>query len=162
MTIAPTATTTCNTELALDPWTFDAPKPAHYGPGASQDDRIPFDAPVQQAMPAAYRAMDATELDRRIQAARATLGERLLILGHHYQRDEIIQYADLRGDSFKLSELAAQRAVADYIVFCGVHFMAESADVLAQPHQQVILPNMAAGCSMADMAHPDDVLDALD
>ena len=153
-------TATCSPDLALNPWAFDAPKPAHYGPGASQNDLIPFDAPVQQAMPAAYRAMSADELDARIRHAKAVLGEKLLILGHHYQRDEIIQYADLRGDSFKLSELAAQRTVADYIVFCGVHFMAESADVLAQPHQQVILPNMAAGCSMADMAHPDDVLNA--
>jgi quinolinate synthase len=78
----------------------------------------------------------------------------------HYQRDEVIRHADLRGDSFKLSQQAAERSSADYIVFCGVHFMAESADVLAQPHQQVILPNMAAGCSMADMADTDDVLDA--
>ena len=153
---------TCSPELALQPWNFDAPKPAHYGPGASQADVIPFNAPVQQALPVAYRAMDAAELDRRIQAARRALGTRLLILGHHYQRDEIIKYADLRGDSFKLSELAAARPEADYIVFCGVHFMAESADTLAQPHQQVILPNMAAGCSMADMAHIDDILDAWD
>ncbi|KAB8145172.1 quinolinate synthase NadA [Chloroflexia bacterium SDU3-3] len=153
---------TCSPELELQPWNFDAPKAPQYGPGASQEDTIPLDAPVQQQMPASYRAMDAAELDRRIRQAKAILGEKLLILGHHYQRDEIIQYADLRGDSFKLSELAAARSQADYILFCGVHFMAESADVLAQPHQQVILPNMAAGCSMADMAHPDDVLNAWD
>ncbi|MBC8162605.1 MAG: quinolinate synthase NadA [Roseiflexaceae bacterium] len=151
---------TCSSELRQQPWSFDAPLPPIYGPGASQEDTIPLDAPVQQQLPAQYRAMSPAQLDARIRNAKAALGERLLILGHHYQRDEIIQYADLRGDSFKLSELAAQRAVADYIVFCGVHFMAESADVLCQPHQQVILPNMAAGCSMADMAHPDDVLNA--
>src|SRR6516165_4550199 len=96
--------------------------------------------------------MDAAELDLRIAAARATLGERLVILGHHYQRDEIIRYADFRGDSFKLAQLAAARPQADYIVFCGVHFMAESADILSAAHQKVILPNPAAGCSMADMA----------
>jgi quinolinate synthase len=81
----------------------------------------------------------------------------LVILGHHYQRDEVIQFADFRGDSFKLSRQAASRGEADYILFCGVHFMAESADILAQPHQQVILPNLEAGCSMADMAKQDDV-----
>ena len=75
-----------------------------------------------------------------------------MILGHHYQRDEIIRWADFRGDSFKLSQQAAARRDADYIVFCGVHFMAESADILAADHQRVILPNLAAGCSMADMA----------
>ncbi|HEY0607517.1 MAG TPA: quinolinate synthase NadA [Herpetosiphonaceae bacterium] len=163
MTTLPTPSlSTCSPQLTLDPWHFDAPLPPHYGPGASQSDTIPLSAPTQQALPAEYRAMDQAELDRRIRRAKAELGERLLILGHHYQRDEIIQYADLRGDSFKLSELAAARPQADYIVFCGVHFMAESADILAQLHQQVILPNMAAGCSMADMAHEDDVLDAWD
>ena len=101
--------------------------------------------------------MSGEELDRRIAAARATLGERLVILGHHYQRDEIIQYADFRGDSFKLAQLAAARPQADYIVFCGVHFMAESADILSGPHQKVILPNPAAGCSMADMANIAEV-----
>ncbi len=153
---------TCSPELAAPPWSFDAPMPPHYGPGASQDDTIPLGAPVQRLLPAEYRRMQPDELDARIRRARATLGERLLILGHHYQRDEIIRYADLRGDSFKLSQEAAQRPEADYLVFCGVHFMAESADILAQPHQQVILPNMAAGCSMADMAATDDVLDAWD
>lgn len=153
---------TCSPQLELQPWAFDAPQLPLYGPGASQDDAIPSTAPVQQQLPQAYRAMDAAELDRRIRGAKAELGSKLLILGHHYQRDEIIQYADLRGDSFKLSEQAASRGEADFIVFCGVHFMAESADVLAQAHQQVILPNMAAGCSMADMAHIDDILNAWD
>jgi quinolinate synthase len=101
--------------------------------------------------------MPQEELDRRIAAARAALGERLVILGHHYQRDEIIQYADARGDSFKLAQFAAARPEADYIVFCGVHFMAESADILSGPHQRVILPNPAAGCSMADMANIAEV-----
>lgn len=154
--------TTCNSQLTLPPWQLDAPLPAHYGPGASQNDTIPVTAPVQRALPAEYRALDATALDQRIRAVKAALGQRLLILGHHYQRDEIICYADLRGDSFKLSQEAAARPEADYLVFCGVHFMAESADILAQPGQQVVLPNMAAGCSMADMAHTDDVLDAWD
>ena len=108
-------------------------------------------------IPQEYALMDAGELDRRIAAARATLGERLVILGHHYQRDEIIRYADARGDSFKLAQFAAARPEADYIVFCGVHFMAESADILSGAQQQVILPNPAAGCSMADMANIAEV-----
>ncbi len=90
-------------------------------------------------------------LDERIGAAKARLGSELLILGHHYQRDEVIKFADLSGDSLKLSQQAAV-SDASYIVFCGVHFMAESADILRQSHQQVILPDLAAGCSMADMA----------
>jgi quinolinate synthase len=108
-------------------------------------------------IPTFYAEMDGEELDRRIAAAKATLGEHLVILGHHYQRDEIIKYADYRGDSFKLAQLAAARPQADYIVFCGVHFMAESADILSGPHQKVILPNPAAGCSMADMANIAEV-----
>ena len=108
-------------------------------------------------IPRYYAEMSGEELAQRITAAKETLGERLVILGHHYQRDEIIKYADLRGDSFKLAQLAAARPQADYIVFCGVHFMAESADILSAPHQQVILPNPAAGCSMADMANIAEV-----
>jgi quinolinate synthase len=104
------------------------------------------------SIPRHYAEMSGEELDRRIGAARAALGERLVILGHHYQRDEIIKYADYRGDSFKLAQLAAARPQADYIVFCGVHFMAESADILRRAHQAVILPDLNAGCSMADMA----------
>ena len=113
-------------------------------------------------IPQFYAEMDGEELDRRISAARAALGKRLVILGHHYQRDEIIKYADYRGDSFKLAQLAAARPEADYIVFCGVHFMAESADVLSGPHQKVILPNPAAGCSMADMANIAEVEECWD
>jgi quinolinate synthase len=108
-------------------------------------------------IPTFYAEMSGEELDRRITAAKAELGSRLVILGHHYQRDEIIRYADYRGDSFKLAQLAAARPEADYIVFCGVHFMAESADILSGPHQKVILPNPAAGCSMADMANIAEV-----
>lgn len=134
----------------------------------SQDTRIlPLLTPQTRAkhdlskrndvIPQSYAEMEGDELDRRIMLARATLGERLLILGHHYQRDEIIKYADYRGDSFKLAQLAAARPQADYIVFCGVHFMAESADILSAAHQRVILPNPAAGCSMADMANIAEV-----
>ena len=106
----------------------------------------------RQPLPDRYRGLDDEEMDRRIAAARAALGERLLILGHHYQRDEVIRFADYVGDSFKLSRYCRTRPEADFVVFCGVHFMAESADVLCAPHQRVILPDLAAGCSMADMA----------
>jgi quinolinate synthase len=92
------------------------------------------------------------DLVERARAAKAALGEDLFILGHHYQRDEVIQFADVTGDSFKLAQQAAARPEAEYIVFCGVHFMAESADILTGDHQNVILPDLAAGCSMADMA----------
>ena len=85
-----------------------------------------------------------------------------MILGHHYQRDEVIRFADYTGDSFKLSREVAKHPTAEYIVFCGVHFMAESADVLALPHQKVILPDLAAGCSMADMAPADELRDLLE
>ena len=105
----------------------------------------------RQALPEKYLGLSDEEMMRRIAAARATLGDRLVILGHHYQRDEVIRFADYTGDSFRLARQIAQRPEADYIVFCGVHFMAESADVLCAPHQQVILPDLAAGCSMADM-----------
>ncbi|MBF0162357.1 MAG: quinolinate synthase NadA [Magnetococcales bacterium] len=92
------------------------------------------------------------ELEARIQAAKRELGGRCLILGHHYQRQEVYRFADLTGDSLKLARLASQRTEAEYIVFCGVHFMAEVADILSAPRQTVILPDLAAGCSMADMA----------
>ena len=109
-----------------------------------------------------YVALDAETIRERTWAAKRTLGRRAVILGHHYQRESIIEFADFRGDSFKLSQLAAAQAEARHIVFCGVHFMAESADVLAQPHQTVILPDVKAGCSMADMASLEDVEDAWD
>src|SRR4051812_33176271 len=98
----------------------------------------------------------------RAAAAKEALGERVFVLGHHYQRDEVIQFADVTGDSFKLARDAAGRPDAPYIVFCGVHFMAESADILTGDHQQVILPDLAAGCSMADMARINQVEDAWD
>ena len=107
-----------------------------------------------------FVALDADTIRRRTWAAKRTLGRRTVILGHHYQRESIIEFADFRGDSFKLSQQAAAQGAASFIVFCGVHFMAESADVLAQPHQTVILPDLKAGCSMADMASLDDVEDA--
>lgn len=109
-----------------------------------------------------YVALDADTIRERTWAAKRRLGERCVILGHHYQREAIIEFADFRGDSFKLSQLAAAQPDAEFIVFCGVHFMAESADVLAQKHQTVILPDLKAGCSMADMATLDDVEDAWD
>ncbi len=104
-----------------------------------------------------YTGLGAEEIGERIEEARRELGERLVILGHHYQRDDVIRHADLTGDSFRLADLASRRPEAEYLVFCGVHFMAESADVLSAPHQQVILPDLAAGCSMADMAQLDQV-----
>jgi quinolinate synthase len=111
----------------------------------------------QKDIPEEYWSLGGEELRERIAAARAKLGTRCVVLGHHYQREDIIQFADYRGDSFNLSLWAAEQQDVEYIVFCGVHFMAESADILSAPHQKVILPNMSAGCSMADMADPEDV-----
>jgi quinolinate synthase len=102
------------------------------------------------------------DLVARARAAKERLGEKVFVLGHHYQRDEVIQFADVTGDSFKLARDAAARPEAEYIVFCGVHFMAESADILTSPDQQVVLPDLAAGCSMADMARLAQVEDAWD
>ena len=102
------------------------------------------------------------DLVERARKAKAALGDRVFVLGHHYQRDEVIQFADVTGDSFKLARDAAARPEAEYIVFCGVHFMAESADILTGPDQKVILPDLAAGCSMADMARISQVEDAWD
>jgi len=99
-------------------------------------------------------------LAERARAAKAALGDRVFVLGHHYQRDEVIEFADVTGDSFKLAREAAARPDAEYIVFCGVHFMAESADILTSDSQQVVLPDLAAGCSMADMAAIDQVEEA--
>ena len=111
----------------------------------------------RQPLPERYLGLSDDEMDERIGAAKRTLGERVVILGHHYQRDEVIKFADYTGDSLKLSRAAASRGRAEYIVFCGVHFMAESADILRGPHQKVVLPDLAAGCSMADMAAPDQL-----
>jgi quinolinate synthase len=112
---------------------------------------------MQAPLPDRYTLATLAELDEWIADAKAALGERVLILGHHYQRDEVIKWADARGDSFKLARFAADNASATDIVFCGVHFMAESADVLTGDHQRVILPDLNAGCSMADMADLDQV-----
>jgi quinolinate synthase len=111
----------------------------------------------RQPLPERYLGLSDEEMATRIAAARAQLGDRLVILGHHYQRDEVIRFADYTGDSFKLAREIARHPEAEFIVFCGVHFMAESADILGLPHQQVILPDLAAGCSMADMAAPDQL-----
>ncbi len=112
---------------------------------------------IQRPIPEHYLRAELDDLHARIGAAKEALGERLFILGHHYQRDEIIRWADARGDSYRLSVLAQQRPDAAYIVFCGVHFMAESADILTTDEQVVILPDLNAGCSMADMADIDQV-----
>ncbi len=126
------------------------------GRGADADSERGVDCPGE--LPP---ASDPHLVDRA-RTAREQLGDRAFVLGHHYQRDEVIQFADVTGDSFKLARDAAARPQAEYIVFCGVHFMAESADILTTPQQQVILPDLAAGCSMADMADHQQVLDAWD
>ena len=146
--------------------------------------------PFQEPLPDEYRTLAECDVLARIAARKAELGSRLVILGHHYQADDVVRFADFTGDSFRLSRLAAQAglmggmaatavssqpwgeevtagkgsqvAPAEFIVFCGVHFMAESADILAQPHQKVILPDLSAGCSMADMADIDDVVEAFE
>lgn len=146
---------TCGTELADDPWAIDT-KPG-YGPGASVEDAIPGSAPRQGPLPARYTDASDEQLDEWITAAKEELGERVRILGHFYQRDEIVKYADFVGDSFMLAQAAKQHPEAESFVFCGVHFMAETADILSGPEQSVILPNLAAGCSMADMATIEQV-----
>ena len=113
-----------------------------------------------QKIPSEYLHYTAEQLDERVAQVRKKLGTQVTILGHHYQREEIIKYADFQGDSFLLSQEAASRSGAEYIVFCGVHFMAETASILSGSHQKVILPNITAGCSMADMAPMEDVEDA--
>ncbi|MEO3942642.1 quinolinate synthase NadA [Paenarthrobacter nicotinovorans] len=155
------AGSTCSPALARGPWEYDlaealAGEPA-YGPGASSDDVAPKATPRQGQLPEEYKKATDAELDARIRAAKATLGDRAVILGHFYQRDEVIQYADFVGDSFQLANAALTKPDAEAIIFCGVHFMAETADILSTPAQAVILPNLAAGCSMADMADEDSV-----
>src|ERR1700683_4915730 len=117
---------------------------------------------LQSPLPERYSAAADEELPARIGAAKAELGTRLYILGHHYQRDEVMRWADARGDSFGLSRMAAGQAEAEVIIFCGVHSMAESADVLTGDNQKVLLPDLNAGCSMADMADIDQVEEAWD
>jgi quinolinate synthase len=115
---------------------------------------------LQSPLPEGYTDGPPSQLAARIAAAKSSLGDRVFVLGHHYQRDEVMAWADARGDSFALSRLAASQTAAEYIVFCGVHFMAESADVLTAPGQAVILPDLNAGCSMADMADLESVEEA--
>jgi quinolinate synthase len=146
---------TCNTDLAAGPWNFDT-RPG-YGPGSSMGDVIPTGSPRQGELPAEYREASEADLADRIRAAKAALGDRVVILGHFYQREEVIVHADYVGDSFQLANAAKAHPEAEAIVFCGVHFMAETADLLSRPEQAVILPNLAAGCSMADMADIDQV-----
>ncbi len=148
---------TCDPGLLQEPWLFDSLPPS-YGPGASAADVIAADAPRQGVLPREYRQASPEELDLRIRAAKHNLGERVVILGHFYQRDEVVRYADFVGDSFQLAQATKTKPDAEAIVFCGVHFMAETADMLSGPDQAVILPNLAAGCSMADMADLDSVL----
>ena len=112
--------------------------------------------------PGSLPAASDPDLVDRARAAKAALGDRVFVLGHHYQRDEVIEFADVTGDSFRLAREAAGRPDAEYVVFCGVHFMAESADILTSDAQQVVLPDLAAGCSMADMAALSQVEDAWD
>ena len=126
------------------------------GRGADPDSERGVDCPGE--LPPA----SDPELVERARAAKASLGDQAFVLGHHYQRDEVIQFADITGDSFKLAQKAAARPEAPYVVFCGVHFMAESADILTAAHQRVILPDLGAGCSMADMASFDQVEDCWD
>lgn len=112
---------------------------------------------LRRSIPDRYTTASDQELKALVEAAKGQLGSRLLVLGHHYQRDDVVAFADALGDSFGLSRIAAERRDADYVVFCGVHFMAESADILTGDHQAVVLPDLAAGCSMADMADIDQV-----
>ncbi len=151
--------TTCSPSLAKGPWEFDS-GPVAYGPGASSGDLIPTGSPRQGALPDEYKTATDEELRERIIAAKKTLGDQVVILGHFYQRDEIVEHADYLGDSFQLANAAKAHPEAKAIVFCGVHFMAETADILSGDDQVVILPNLAAGCSMADMADIDSVTQA--
>src|SRR5690606_19125806 len=147
----------CNTDLAAAPWNFDS-RPG-YGPGSSMGDVIPVGAPRQGELPQEYRDASEEELAERIRVAKETLGDRVVVLGHFYQRQEVVVHADYVGDSYQLANAALEHPAAEAIVFCGVHFMAETADLLSRPEQSVILPNLAAGCSMADMADIDQVED---
>lgn len=146
----------CDDELAKGPWEFDLAEALAgvpgYGPGASNSDLAPADIPRQGVLPQEYKDAPDEELFARILAAKEELGDRVVVLGHFYQRDEVVRFADFVGDSFQLANAAKAKATAEAIVFCGVHFMAETADMLSGAHQKVILPNLAAGCSMADMA----------
>jgi quinolinate synthase len=112
----------------------------------------------QQPLPPIYNQLSEAELRVRLTLAKEQLGSRLVVLGHHYQQDQVIEFADFVGDSFELSRKAAEQKGIEYVVFCGVHFMAESADILTDEHVRVVLPDLGAGCSMADMANLDQTL----
>ncbi|MFO7691402.1 MAG: quinolinate synthase NadA [Cryobacterium sp.] len=150
------AGSTCSPDLVREPWEFDA-EPPGYGPGSSMGDVLPAGSPRQGALPEEYRTATPQQLDTRIRAAKAALGDRVVVLGHFYQREEVLRHADFIGDSFQLARITRDHPNADALVFCGVHFMAETADLLSGADQAVILPNLAAGCSMADMADIDSV-----
>lgn len=152
-----TGVSSCDAGLARDPWAID--RAPGYGPGASLEDAIPGSAPRQGPLPERYTSASDEQLRQWIVAAKEELGDRVRILGHFYQRDEIIEHADFVGDSFMLAQAAKDHPEAEAFVFCGVHFMAETADILSGPEQSVILPNLAAGCSMADMATIEQVED---
>ncbi|WJY67915.1 quinolinate synthase NadA [Corynebacterium auris] len=141
---------TCDAQLPAEPWEVDQNN--SYGPGASRADAFPPVAPRQGPVPARYTQASPAELDAMIEEAKKKLGDRVKILGHFYQRDEIVKFADFVGDSFNLAQAAKKHPEAEAFVFCGVHFMAETADILSGDNQAVLLPNLAAGCSMADMA----------
>lgn len=146
------------TKWLLDPQLEPASCVPEEGSGAYDRLHRAGVTPLRQAkIDRSYLRMPDEERDARIRDLRRQLGDRLTILGHHYQRDEVIQYADFEGDSFKLSQEAARRTDAEFTLFCGVHFMAESASILGGSQQHVMLPNLEAGCSMADMAKWDDV-----
>src|SRR4051812_33361146 len=113
----------------------------------------------QQPLPPVYTQLSDAELRLRVESAKDTLGKRLVILGHHYQQDDVIDFADFTGDSFELSRKAAEQRGIEFVIFCGVHFMAESADILTPPSVHVILPDLGAGCSMADMANLDQTIE---
>jgi len=150
-----TGGSSCDSGLVQDPWAID--RAPGYGPGASAADQAPGTAPRQGALPSRYTEASEQQLEQWIVGAKAKLGDRVRILGHFYQRDEIVKHADFVGDSFMLAQAAKQHPEAEAFVFCGVHFMAETADILSTPEQAVLLPNLAAGCSMADMATIDQV-----
>ncbi|WP_139007161.1 quinolinate synthase NadA [Arthrobacter crystallopoietes] len=153
----PAAAGSCSPDLVKAPWNFDGGATPAYGPGASMADIAPAATPRQGQIPEEYRLASDDELHARIMTAKEKLGEKLVVLGHFYQRDEVVRYADFVGDSFQLARAAKEKPEAEIIVFCGVHFMAETADLLSGADQSVILPNLAAGCSMADMADIDSV-----
>lgn len=151
-------TSVCSSAFVQEPWEVDE-SVMDYGLGATTKPAT-VSAPVpRNVLPSEYRNVSAQELVERITAAKQALGDRVVVLGHFYQRDEIVRYADFIGDSFQLAQAARTRTSAEAIVFCGVHFMAETADILSRPDQAVILPNLAAGCSMADMADVESVRD---